>query len=217
MPTVHDPIFDVPPRPLFRWGAGPFRLRGIVYRESMERATRLLDKRGTSVSELLRVHGDAALETFLRQPFASLDWYDIGPAIHFAPLLARACGISLLQHMRDSALMHAQAAMKGFTPVILKLVSNETVATWLPRMSTWYHDFGEIETRVAGPRDVRGVRTGVPVFVVQSWAVLSMEFVEHVLELTGAKDVRAHALETELEGTQEGCPLYRVSFQVTWG
>ncbi len=63
---------------------------------------------------------------------------------------------------------------------------------------------------------VRGVRRGVPVFVVQGWAFVGMHFTEHVLARAGAKAPRAHPLDVELEGERDGCPLYRVSFEVEW-
>jgi hypothetical protein len=165
---------------------------------------------------VLRDHGDSSLEAFMTQQFSPTEWYDIAPSVHFAPIIAKARGAPVTQHMRDSALLHAERAAGGFTSVLLKLVSNETVGTWLPRMSAWYHDFGGIETRVVDDGLVRGTRTGLPIFVVQGWAILSMHFTEHVLALAGARDPRAHALDAEPDGEREGCPLYRVSFELSW-
>jgi hypothetical protein len=214
--TVHDSIFDVPARPMFRWGRSPFRMRGVVYRDSVARAERLLAARGTSVVDVLRAHGDPGLESFVTQRFSPIDWYDVYPSIHFAPLVAKACGVTLAQHTRESALLHAEWARQGFTSVILKLLSTETVATWLPRVSGWYHDYGAITSRVVGEGHVRGVRTGLPIFVVQGWTVIAMEFVEHVLAHAGAKAPRAHGLDVEPDGELHGCPLYRVHFEIRW-
>jgi hypothetical protein len=217
MTSVHDPIFDVPVRPMYRWGASPFHMRGVAYRDSMARADDLLAQRGTSVAELLRQQGDPVLQAFLTQRFAATEWYDIYPSVHFAPKLAKACGLSLAQHMRASAVLHGDWAMRGFTSIILKLVSNEAVASWIPRIASWYHDFGRTEAAVVGERRVRGVRSGLPVFAVQGWAILGMHFTEHVLAQAGALDPRAHALDAEPDGEREGCPLYRVTFDITWG
>jgi hypothetical protein len=216
MTTIHDPMFDVPARPMYRWGASPFHMRGAIYRDSLALDERLLAKRDLCMANVLRRHGDTLLESFVTQRFAPTEWYDIYPAVHLAPIVARACGITLAQHMRDSALAHAEWALHGFTSVILKLVSNEAVANWLPRISAWYHDFGGIQTRTVGDRHVRGLRTGLPIFAVQGWAILGMHFTEHVLAHAGARDPRAHALDAEPDGTREGCPLYRVAFEVTW-
>lgn len=217
MMSVHDPVFDVPVRPIFRWGASPFRMRGVVYRDSIAMGERLLGQRGLTLGEVLHQHGDAALEAFLGQRFSATDWYDIYPSIHFAPIVAKACGVSLAQHMRTSAVLHAEWALHGFTSIVLKLVSNETVASWIPRISAWYHDFGRIQTRVVGEHHVRGARSGLPVFAVRGWSILGMHFTEHVLTHAGAKEPRAHALDAEPDGERDGCPLYRVTFDVQWG
>jgi hypothetical protein len=216
MTTVHDPIFDVPSRPMYAWGSSPFHMRGVVYRDAIPLFDRLLGPQGLTTAEVLRRNGDALLEAFYRQRFSATEWYDIYPSIHLAPLVAKAYGATLDQHMRTAALVHADWARQGFTSVILKLVSNEAVATWLPRISGWYHDFGRVETRVVGARHVRGTRSGLPVFAVQGWSVLGMHFTEHVLAHAGAKAPRVRALEAEPDGTHEGCPLYRVTFDVEW-
>jgi hypothetical protein len=216
MTSIHDPLFGVPVQPMYRWGASPFRMRGVVYRDTLSMADRLLERRGLRVADVLRQHGDAAFEKFMSQRFSPTDWYDIYPSIHLAPVLAKARGVTLSQHMRDAALAHAEWAFGGFSAVILKLVSNETVATWIPRISAWYHDFGGVEAKAAGERHVRGARTGMPGFAVQGWSIVSMQFVEHMLTRAGARDVRAHALDAEPDGSRHGCVTYRVAFELRW-
>ncbi|MGH7294468.1 MAG: hypothetical protein ACRELB_06035 [Polyangiaceae bacterium] len=216
MTTIHDPIFDVSAPPMYRWGASPLRARGTIYRDAIAMSERFLAKAGLSVERVLRQHGDAMLQAFLSQPFRATDWYDMYPAIHFDPIVARARGVAVAQHMRDAGIAHAEQALRGFTGVVLRLLSNEAVASWLPRISTWYHDFGGIETAAAGEGRVRGVRTGLPVFAVRGWSVQGMQFTEHVLSHVGAGEPRAYALDVEPDGKHEGCPLYRVSFEVSW-
>jgi hypothetical protein len=191
-------------------------MRGVAYRSALAIAETRLGERGLTVAEVLRQNGDKAFESFMGRSFSATDWYDIYPAVHFAPLVARASGISMVQYMRASAAVHAEQALRGFTAVLLKLVSNETVASWIPRISAWYHDFGPVETRVVREGHVRGTRRRVPVFAVQAWSVLGMHFVEHVLRHAGATEPRVHALEAEPDGSQDDCPLYQISFDVTW-
>jgi hypothetical protein len=218
MANIHDAIFALPPRPPFRWGASPFHARGSVYREELALSDRVLDKIGQPPAlTLLKRQGDPALDAFFAQRFASTEWYDILPLLYFASTVARARGVTFTQHARDTALAHAENALSGFTSVVLRLVSNESVATWLPRISGWYHDFGGVETKVVGPRHVRGVRTGLPAPYVQPWAITAMEFSEHILARSGAKDPRAHTLDAEPDGSRDDCALYRVTFEVKWG
>ena len=217
MANVHDEIFALPARPPFRWGASPFHARGSVYREELRLSDRLLEKIGQPPAlALLKKQGDPALDAFFAQRFALTEWYDIIPVLYFASIVARARGVAFTQHARDTAVAHAESALSGFTSVVLRLVSNESVAMWLPRISGWYHDFGTVETKVVGARHVRGVRTGVPAPYVQAWAVTAMEFSEHILARSGAKEPRAHTLDAQPDGSREGCPLYRVTFEVKW-
>jgi hypothetical protein len=53
--------------------------------------------------------------------------------------------------------------------------------------------------------------------MVQGWSVSATHFIETVLSHVGAHGPRAHALEVEPDGAQEGHPLYRITFDITWG
>jgi hypothetical protein len=219
MPSIHDPLFTLPlpSRAPFAWGASPFHARGSVYREEIVLADRLLEKAGQPRSlDVLKKQGDAKLDAFMGQKFASTEWYDVMPVLYFTSAVARARGVSFTQHVRDSAVAHASNALTGFTSVILKMLSNESVATWMPRISGWYHDFGKVETKVIGPCHVRGVRTGLPAVFVQAWSITAMHFAEHVLAHAGAREPRAHTLEAIEDGEREGVKLYRVTFDVKW-
>lgn len=212
MPTVYDPIFAPPPRAPFRYGTSPFHARGVLYTQELAVAQKALA--GKALESVRRY--DPALETFLAQGFSTLEWYDALPVLYLAVIAARARGVALHQHARDVAEAHAARAFTGFSGVILRLISNEAVATWLPRASSWYHDFGVAETKVVGERHVRGVRRGMPQCMVQGWSVSAMHFVEAVLRQAGAKEPRAHTLDVEADGAKDGHPLHRITFDITW-
>ena len=110
MPTVHDPIFDLPARPMYAWGKSPFHMRGGVYRDALPMFERLLAAHGLTTAELLKRNGDAALEGFYRQRVSASEGYDVYPSIHVAPIVAKAYGATLDQHMRTAALVHADWA-----------------------------------------------------------------------------------------------------------
>jgi hypothetical protein len=213
MPSIYDPIFLVPARTPFRWGTSPFLARGVLYSEELALAQKALDGKAT---EFLRRTGDPALETFLSQKFSTLEWYDALPLVFFGVVTARARGLALNQYIRDVAEAHAARALSGFSGIVLRLVSTEAVATWLPRASAWYNNFGPAETKVVGERHVRGFRSGVPQCMVQGWSVSATHFIETVLAHAGARGPRAHTLEVEPDGAREGHPVYRIAFDVTW-
>jgi hypothetical protein len=213
MPSIYDPIFAPPTRSPFRWGSSPFHARGVLFNEELALAQKAL---GGKMLDVVRRSGDAGLEAFISQRFSTLEWYDTLPLIFLGMLLARARGLSLNQHIRDVSEAHAARALTGFSGVVLKLVSTEAVATWLPRASSWYHDFGTAEAKVVGERHVRGSRSGMPLCMVQGWSVSATHFIETVLAHAGAKSPRAHSLEAEPDGVREGHPIYRIAFDITW-
>ena len=213
MPSVHDPMFNLPAKPPFRWGMSPFRARGVVYNEEIAVAQKVLDGKAM---EAVRRAGDPALEAFLMQRFSSLEWYDTAPIVYFGYQVARLRGVPLNQHIRDVSLAHASRALSGFSGTVLKLISTEAVATWLPRASAWYHDFGGAESKVVGDGHVRATRWGMPHFLVHGWSLSAMYFTEEVLTRSGARKPRASTLEVESDGMKEGHPTYRIGFDVTW-
>jgi len=214
MPSIFDPMFTLPARTPFRWGTSPFHARGILYNEELATAQRVL---GGKALETVRQGGDSALDAFLAQRFSTLEWYDTLPLVYLGVILARARGITLNQQLRDVAEAHAARALTGFSGIVLRLVSTESVATWLPRASAWYHDFGGAEATAVGERHVRGVRRGMPLWLVQGWSISATHFVETVLAKSGARDPRANTLGAEVDGSREGTPLYRITFDITWG
>jgi len=216
MLTIRDPPFRIPPKPPFPWGASPFRARGILYRDQIAHVDRALAPLGTSVDELVRRTGDRALEVFLSQPFDSMSWYDLQPGVWAIEIVASHRGITPAHQIRESVVALVDGSLRGFSGVLLKVLSNEAVASWLPRISTWFHDFGALETHVVDRGHVRGVRHGVPSFFVQLWAESATCFIERVLERVGAKEPRAYTLNVEPDGVNGPVTLYRIPFEVRW-
>ena len=185
----------------------------MLYNEELAFAQKAL---GGKALESVRATGDSALETFLAQRFSALEWYDTIPLLYLGVIVARSRRVSLNQHIRDVSEAHALRALTGFSGIVLRLVSTEAVATWLPRASAWYHDFGMAESKVVGERHVRGARRGMPLCMVQVWSLSATHFIETVLAHAGAREPRAHTLGAEPDGKHDEYPLYRVTFDITW-
>jgi hypothetical protein len=203
---------SVPPPPIAH-GASPFRARGIIFRADLERVERQIPGGAPAVA---RAIGDAALEKFFSQHFALGGWYDMLPLLALGKAVARMRGIPFSQYARESAHGHAEYALRGFSGIVLRSISPETIAVWMPRITGWYHDFGDISVRAVGPGHVRGVRTGIPEALIFGWSVSSMEFTEEVLRRCGASDARASALGAEEEGMRAGSKVFRLAFDVRW-
>jgi hypothetical protein len=120
------------------------------------------------------------------------------------------------QHLREQGVFLAERTFKGFSGVLLRVVSTELVATWLPRLSSSFHDFGSVETAVAAPGVVRGSRYGMPRMFLHVWGVTASEVIEQIMKRCGAIDPRCLVLEPESEGLVNGYEVFRIPFEVRW-
>jgi hypothetical protein len=213
MTVIFDPFFAAAPKPSLAHATSPFRARGVVYRADLERMA--VSVRG-GVDAVLATADDPALAAYFSQKFSPSGWYDIFALSTLARVCARMRGITFTQYVNEAAHHYADVALQGFSGIVLRALSHESIALWIPRVSAWFNDFGEMRTQVAAPGLVRGVRTGLPRYGVLGWAQTAMEFTEAVLERAGAGDVRVHPLAPEPDGERAGIDLYRVPFEIRW-
>jgi hypothetical protein len=99
---------------------------------------------------------------------------------------AKMRGVSYDFMAKELTLLHAARAWEGFTGMVLRMRSHEALASWIPRVSSVYHDFGGISARVVAPGLVRGEGSGLPRFFVQQWARAALTFTEDILRRAGA-------------------------------
>ncbi len=213
MAVIFDPFFAAAPRPALAYGTSPFHARGVVCRADLERMS-VTVKGG--LDAVLAAAGDPALTTYFHQKFSPAGWYDLFALATLARACARVRGITFTQYVNEAARHYADEAMQGFSGIVLRALSHESIALWIPRVSAWFNDFGEMQTSLTAPGVVRGVRTGIPRYVVLGWAQTAMEFTEEVLKRAGAQDVRVHPLAPEADGQRAGVELFRVPFEVRW-
>jgi hypothetical protein len=213
MRTWLDPYFSIPAQSPFPIGRSPFRQRGQVYVRNLVFWNAAIPG---GVAALCAQMRDPAMARFLQQRFAPSELYDALPSALATAAIARLRKISTYQCLRELGAFQADDAFGGFSGVLLRLLSNETVATWLPRLSASFHDFGSIETKVAGPGVVRGVRYGMPRMFLQVWGTTATEITERILSRAGAVSPRCLVLEPEPDGDVEGYEVFRVPFEVRW-
>jgi hypothetical protein len=214
MSSVYDAAFVLPAHPTHPFGKSPFRMRGVAYVEALDWYEQRVPG---GMSAVLARAADPDLARFFAQRFEWSGWYDMVPGLYLAQWAGRVRGVPYLGILRENAEYHGDRAVRGFSGIVLRMLATETVAAWLPRVSSWFHDFGVVEARVTGPRTVRGHRTGLPRSFVQGWSALATSFTERVLRDVGAADARMHVLSPESDGTLEGYDLFRVPFELTWG
>jgi hypothetical protein len=157
------------------------------------------------------------LQAFFKQSFRPSDWYDVVPNPYMHSIAAKLRGIPFREHIHDNGSWHADHAMRGPLRTLLRVLSHESVALWLPRISATYHDFGKCETRPIGTGKVRGVRTGMPRPLVPWYTALSAAFAEKALAIGGALNPRLVYGNAVPEGSRGGQDIYSLHFEITWG
>jgi hypothetical protein len=208
-----DPYFAIPAVPPFPFGRSPFRQRGSVYLSNFEFWERVVPG---GLAAIRAQVNDPAMDRFVTQRFTSSDYYDALPSAFLSAAAARVRKVTIYQHLREHGTFLAERSFNGFSSVLLRVLSTEVVASWLPRLSASYHEFGTVETSRAGPGVIRGQRRGMPRMFLHVWGLTATEVIEQILARSGAEAPRVHVLEPEPDGQVSGYEVFRVGFEVRW-
>jgi hypothetical protein len=211
--TIYDPAFVVPPSWAPSPREGPFRARGVIFQRDIAHAERTVPG---GMEAIFAASSNPHLPGFFKQTFSTHKWYEAAPLALVSYAGARLRGMSVTQYIREGVPAYVDTLFSGVSGVVLRSLSLEAVATWLPKASAWFNDFGSIETKSAGDAVVRATRTGLPDFMVLAWAIAGIEFAELALKRCGAKETRVYPLAVEDDGTHEGYRLNKVSFEIAW-
>ncbi len=213
MASIHDPAYAPPAVLPFPVGTSPFRQKGNGYlgdRRFLEEVVR------GGYDRVVDALPDPASQKFFRQSFKPSEWYDAYPGTQLELAAARLRGLTFEEHRRQTGVWHAQAATRGIYGALLRVVSNESVALWGPRISAIYFEFGKTETRAAGSKEVRGVRRGVPAELAQWVMFASIGFCKGALEAAGARSASAGIGEVTPDGHAHGRDLVQVELWMKW-
>lgn len=212
MRVASDPYFRLPDRIPIAPGTSPFRMKGDSYNAAML----FLNSRVPGGFPAVVAQMSPELQAFFKQSFRPSDWYDVVPNPYMHTIAAKLRGIAFREHILDNGSWHADHAMRGPLRALLRVLSHESVALWLPRISATYHDFGKCETKPIGAGKIRGVRTGMPRPLVPWYTVLSSAFCEKALMLGGAKNPKMLFGNAQPEGTRGGQDIYSLHFEISW-
>ncbi len=212
MPSVLEPYFAPPASLPFAAGESPFRQKGSAWLGDLEYLSGVVP----GGIEGLKASLEPSLRAFVSTPFRASEWYDVFPNPLMMMAAARLRRMPFIEHQRDVGRWHAKRGFGGIYRALLRFVSNQNVALWGPRVSGLYHEFGRFETRVSGPKEVQGVRRGVPRGLVQWLAVTSAAFTEEALCLAGASVAKAEFTRATQVGSEAGQALFDLDVVITW-
>jgi hypothetical protein len=213
MTSVLDPLFAAPWSSPYPPGEGPFRQKGNGYRGDLDYLDAKVAGGRTAVIAAIT---SEPMRAFLEQRFLGSEWYDAYPCALLHRTAARLRGVTFADHRREVGAYHATAAMNTMYRSLLRVISNQSVAVWGPRISSIYFEFGKSETRVVGPNEVLGIRSGVPAGLVQFVVFASKGFCEQTLLLAGARTSSMSVNDVQQDGNAYGHALYKSSLTIRW-
>jgi hypothetical protein len=212
--SLDDPAFRPPAALALPAGASEYRQKGNAYLGDRPWLDQCVQGGfATAVAAL----PDAGARSFLSQPFKASEWYDAYPGALLESTAATMRGVPFARHRRETGAFHARHAMHGVYGSLLRLISNESVAVWGPRISALFFDFGKTQTRVEASRSVAASRSGIPADLVQWTAYAMAGFAEGALQIAGAHEARCVLTDVvECGGGAFGRPLYQIDMSMTW-
>jgi hypothetical protein len=197
----------------FPVGTSPFRIKGTAYRGHLEYAeSRVPGGQAAIVAQVK----DPAIRAFLSQPFLAASWYDSLPMLPLGAAAARLAGMPLDDFLRFRTRLQAESDMRGVYKVLLQVVTVESLALRIPRITATYYDFGSADSRLVAPGHVESVRTGVPEFFLPWNNPVSETYMETVMSLGGAKSPSVRVTKVERDGMAHGVRLAAVTFALRW-
>jgi hypothetical protein len=212
MGSIVDPIFAPPLSYPFPAGTSPFRQKGNGYIGDLAHLDTCV---AGGAKAVIAAIPDPGTRFFFSQRFRASDWYDAFPGAALHATAAQLRGLSLAEHRLQVGAYHASTAGSVYR-ALLRMLSNEAIAVWGPRVSSIYFEFGKFETRATGPNQVEGFRRGMPAGLVQNTMHGSRGFTEETLRLAGAKTAHFEIGSVEPGGRLHTQALYDAAIRVRW-
>lgn len=164
-------------------GASPYRTKGLTYRATTSHTERTVKGGMSALCAAL----PPELGRFAAQPFLAGSWYDFLPVVPICERAAELAGIELADWLRAASRAAAEEQANGLYRFLLSLVSDESIALWIPRLTERYFDFGVLKSELVAPGHVRLIRTGTPAYALEWYRVCGPEYVIAAIEIARAK------------------------------
>lgn len=194
-------------------GSASFSVKGHIYQKMMDNLEQTLE--GGRERLLERIE-DPAIVEFARQRFLGGAWYDALPMGPLAHAHARIAGIALHPHCRERGRIVASFDVPGIYKALLRLFSPDLLVSRLPRVATFYFNFGKA-TAEQSPGRARTTLGGLPYSLAPMLAGVVEGFISVALEQSGAKGVVVRTLDVTYDGQAAfGIPTAAVRHESSW-
>jgi len=202
-----------PTRPPFSAGASPFHCKGVAYRNLLAYVDDTIDGKR---DQFIRALPDADLRAFIAQPLLVGSWYDALPMVTLCHEAGRQLRLPPLRFAREMSRASVQRDMRGIYKVLLHFSSPEGVLQRMSRTTQQYFDFVKREITQQGATQYRLTDTGVPAWAAPYYMSIGEGFIDQLLPMTGAREVRQHWDRPEPAGETHGVPVVAVTRYILW-
>jgi hypothetical protein len=200
-------------RPPFLVGKSPFHAKGVSYRNFLDYVDAVVSG---GRAQLIASLPDEELRAFITQPMLASTWYDALPMVSLCAIAAQLVRQPSLRFSRELARFGVKKDLKGVYRFLLQLSSPQGLLERSARSVTQYFDFVTREVSRESAKSYRLTDSGIPAWAASYYASISEGFLEELLPMTGAREVRQHWEAPERIGDQGGVPLVRLKRQVHW-
>lgn len=193
----------------FAPGTSPFLAKGLIYAYSLKWLHQEFGER------FYNALPDEQSRAFFRQPILAGGNYDSFPILHMCATAARLMGKPTNVAIRELTHRHASNDLTTVHRMVLNLVSPKFLADRMTRITDRYWSFGKVEVQESSDNSLHIWRTGLPARMYAYFSVSSVEYTATVLNQF-AKGVSVVARQWESDGFQQGVPLIRILFKISW-
>ncbi len=194
-------------------GDAPFRVRGNSYVFHLQYVREQLPGGIQAQNQALGTLGDHA---FFSTLFLAGGWYDVFPLIALGYACADVAGVSFDEFVRTRANDQVDKDLRFIRRLMVKLANPERVASRLPGIAISYFDFLSLDEVQRAPGRAATRIHGVPALMVPWFEIVSSAFVQHVMKVGGATDVRTEICAAEPEPELAGLAMTSVDFEIDW-
>jgi hypothetical protein len=201
-------------RPAFAVGKSPFHCKGVAYRNFLEYLDDTIPGKRAAFLEALT---DPALREILTQPLLPSSWYDALPMVTLCGQAAHVVRQPPLRYSRALARFGVQRDVRGVYKFLLRLASAEGLLERSAATVAQYYDF---VSRTVAPETKSSyivTDSGIPAWSAPYYMSISEGFLDELLPMTGARDVRQHWDPPEPAGNTSGVPVVRLRRFIRWG
>jgi hypothetical protein len=206
---VH-PLFSIDsPLPVAP-GESPFHIRGLYY----DRLVAYIKKAGKLENVLASL--DPRVRAFAEQRFTWTGWFDALPALPICTSFARCIGEEFESGLRTHTRLAAAQVIPSAFRLPLLATGPTALSTAVAHIGATMMDFIELVSDHTTSTHSHGWYRGIPRFVAPHTANIMVGFFHALLELRGARSVRARYTDVAKDVGRAGFETVAIRYEFDW-